>query len=145
MPRRRSVAHAAPLRVRACKRPPSFVAFRRPVSIHEEQPFTEPCPDEQHRDRVAERLEGRILKATDLWPWTPAEIYYWTFAWLHALAYGEEAKTRKRWQRFYGPMPDEKRGLFPDWNGVASVLQFDDIDMIVELLEDDKRRHRAIP
>lgn len=83
------------------------------------------------------------FKACDLWPWTPAEIFYWSFSWLHVLAYGEKAKTR--YQPFYGPMPGE-RGLFPEWDGVTWVLDYDDLEMIVELLDDDdKHRHRAIP
>ena len=98
-----------------------------------------------HLSGVTERLEGRILKATDAYPWTPAEIYYWAWAWLHALAYGKEAETRKRWQPFYGSMPGKKRGLFPKWDGTAWVLQYPDIGMIVdEMDEDDRRRHQAM-
>jgi hypothetical protein len=102
--------------------------------------------NELHRDPVAERLERRILKACELWPWTSSEVFYWVFAWLHALSYGKEAKTRKRYQGFYGPMP-RKRGLIPAWDGVAWVLQHDDLDTFVEelLYEDDRRRYRAVP
>jgi hypothetical protein len=44
-------------------------------------------------------------------------------------------------------MPDEKRGLFPDWDDVAWVLKYDDIETLTEeeLDEDEKRRHRALP
>jgi hypothetical protein len=73
------------------------------------------------RDRVAEKLGGKILKATDLFPWTPAEIFYWTFAWLHLLAYGEEAKTRRRFQPWYGA-DRRKRGLIPAWDGCEWAL-----------------------
>ena len=74
------------------------------------------------------------MRACELFPWTPSVIFDWTWSWLHVLAYGEEAKQRPC-RGFYGPMP----------NGVTWVLQYPDIDKIVDELDaDDRRRHRAV-
>jgi hypothetical protein len=42
-------------------------------------------------------------------------------------------------------MPGKKRVLFPEWDGVA-LVQYDDIEMIEEELDEQaKRLHRAVP
>ena len=81
-------------------------------------------------DRVAQKLESRIRRAGDLYPWTPAEVYRWTYAWLHVLAFGQEAKGCRH---FYGSRRPER----VDW-----VLKYPDISMIEEMLDDaDRQRH----
>ena len=76
-----------------------------------------PHLDALGRDRTAEKLESRIRKATELYPWTPAEIYRWTYAWLHVLAFGAEAKVKKCYHFYGGRRPERV-----DW-----VLQYPDI------------------
>lgn len=94
--------------------PPILLDFERPPHLH---------------------LPQRVRQFFIGCPWSPSEIYRWIFSWLHILAYGQEAMTRK-YQGFYG-----ERDAVAAW-----VLQHDDLDEFVEtqLDENDRRRHRPI-
>ena len=61
------------------------------------------------------------------------------------MSYGEAAKTRKRFQGFYGPMPG-KRGLISKWDGAGWVLPHSDLDTFVKdhLDAGERQRHRAL-
>jgi hypothetical protein len=101
--------------------------------------YADPQLDKLGNDHVAERLQSTVLKACELYPWTPPEIYDWTWCWLHLLAYGSEANT-KPIKLFYGGGAPRRRRV--DW-----VTAYPDISMIEELLVEDaeRNRHRALP
>lgn len=85
-----------------------------------------PQLDRLGRDPVAEKLTSRIMQATDLFPWTPPEVVRWVYAWLHVLAFGQQAKGCRH---FYGSRKPER----VDW-----VLKYPDR---AELDDADWNRH----
>lgn len=95
--------------------------------------LADPQLDKLGRDQVAERLRSKILQSCELYPWTPAEVLDWTWSWLHALAYGAEAKTRKC-HGFYGPI-----------RNIGPMLRYTDIEELIEELDaDDQQRCRDL-